>query len=75
MNTDRTNATLQKIAALLDLPTSAFHTAHRPIPGDSSHTTLRQTAELLEAFATITDPNIRRDCIAFVQSRRPTTES
>ena len=69
MKTERTLATLQRIAAILDEPPGAFLEPHNRATCAATRAALQQTTDLLEAFALITDPETRRECIAFVRAR------
>ncbi|MBE7201373.1 MAG: hypothetical protein INR70_26715 [Parafilimonas terrae] len=69
MTTERTLATLKRIAAILDEPPSAFLQPRNPAACAATRAALQQNADLLEAFSLITDPETRRECIAFVRAR------
>jgi hypothetical protein len=69
MTTERTLATLKRIAAILDEPPSAFLEPRNPVASAAPPAALQQTTDLLDAFSRITDPETRRECIAFVRAR------
>ena len=66
---DRTHEALQKIAAVLNLLPQDFAEGYGCRARSTERETLSDTAELLAAFADVTDPQARRDCIAFVRAR------
>ncbi len=70
MTTDRTFATLQKIAEMLGVPVSAFFESDPAAVEEPVAEAWRQTTELLHAFARVEDPQARRDCIAFVRAQK-----
>lgn len=70
MTTDRTLITLQRIAATLNLPANSFLEAGPAQAADHRLERLQQTADLIEAFAQITDMAVRQACIDFVRARR-----
>lgn len=69
MASDDDPDTLRQIARLLGVPTSAFYDLGETWRGGTAGEAARDSAELIGAFARISDPAVRRECIAFVKAK------
>lgn len=57
---------LGRIARLLDVPVSAFY---EPCATNAIAPSAQENSDLLEAFALIKDPQVRRECLDFVRAK------
>ena len=71
MTDNRTHATLRRISDALGVKPTEFFGQDASSQTGSVLLTAQEAAELLEAFALITDPAIRRVCLDFVRAKNP----
>lgn len=69
MVSDDDSDILRQIARLLDVPTSALHDPRGERIAGYRAQAAQERQELLEAFAQISDPQVRRECIKFVRAK------
>ena len=69
MAIDEDPGVLQQIARLLNVPTSAFYDPRETRAIGPVAQVAQESSELLEAFAQISDPQVRRECIKFVRAK------
>ena len=70
MNDERDPTTLRRIANVLGVSIEYFSERRLRSKFPEEMDTQLQVAELLEAFADITDPQARRECIEYVRGRQ-----
>ncbi|APT35086.1 hypothetical protein MCBMB27_05795 (plasmid) [Methylobacterium phyllosphaerae] len=66
MDGDRTKSALKRVAEALSVSEDVFLKGHPR--GVSPATAISEELELLRLFATLTDPEIRRTCLRYVQN-------
>ncbi|MET3414857.1 hypothetical protein ABIC30_006059 [Methylobacterium sp. 1030] len=66
MGEDRTKSVLKRVAQALSVSENVFLKGHPR--GVLPVTPISEELELLRLFATITDPNVRRTCLQYVQN-------
>lgn len=66
MAEDRTESALKRVAQALSVSEDVFLRGHSR--GVSPATAISEELELLRLFATITDPEVRRACLRYVQN-------
>lgn len=71
MTDNRAHATLRRIADALGMAPTDFFDPGTSCSAGSAALAAQEAAELLESFAQITDPTIRRACLDFVRAKKP----
>jgi hypothetical protein len=69
MASDATFDTLQRVAHTLGVPVDAFSDPSTKCQIGSAAQALQDRIDLLQIFAQIEDPSVRRECIAFIRAK------